>query len=304
MGRINITQLEYSESYKEPMTICLGFFDSLHVGHIQLIERSKLLAHKYNCKNAVFTFENNPFSILGKDSLQVLTYDERCYRLDNLGVDIVVHAFFDNVFMQYEPIEFLDKLITNKNIKAIVVGTDYTYGKYAKGTTETLQQYCNSHNIELVIEQMKLLDDGSKISSRYLRKLIRQGNLSQIAYQLNTPYFIMGKVIHGRKDGAKIGFKTANITYNTMKEKLPEGVYNTNVLLNNIKLKAVTNVGIHPTFNDNSFNIESHIIGLNQDIYDQDIIIEFIEKIRDIKKFSSIKELSDQIQKDVNYVLR
>lgn len=303
MGRREIIQTQYDAPLDQTITICLGFFDSLHVGHIQLIHKAQLLAHKYDCKCGVFTFVNNPFEILGNDNKQVLSFEERVFRLRQLDVDYVVSATFDKQFASIEPLEFLEKLTKNKSIKAIVVGSDYTYGKMASGNIVSLREFCDQNDIELVVEKMKLLADGSKISSSYLRKLVQTGNLSQIASQLSTPYFVMGKVKPGRRDGSKMGRATANIEYDEKKEKLPSGVYNTNVIIDGVRLKAVTNVGAHPTFDDHNYNIEAHIIGLNQELYGKTIVIEFLEKIRDIKKFGTVKELSQQIAKDVEYAL-
>lgn len=290
--------------FDRPITVCLGFFDSLHVGHVGLIRKAQLLAYKYDCQSAVFTFNNNPFRFLGKDSLQVLTYPERLYRLQNLGVDVVIKATFDQSFADMAPQDFLERLIEGKNIKAIVVGSDYTYGKGAQGNVDSLRNFCIIHDIELAVEDMRLLPGGNKVSSRYLRKLVERADLKEIATQLATPYFVLGKVVHGRADGAKIGFKTANIEYPTDKTRLPQGVYDTLVSIDGISLKAVTNVGAHPTFGDDAYNVEAHIIGLSSDLYDKLIVVEFVSKIRDIRKFDDKEQLSEQIKKDIEYVLR
>ncbi|MDY4593048.1 MAG: riboflavin biosynthesis protein RibF [Eubacteriales bacterium] len=299
-----LTQIAYDQTFDRPITVCLGFFDSLHVGHVGLIRKAQLLAYKYDCQSAVFTFDNNPFRFLGKDSLQVLTYPERLYRLQNLGVDVVIKATFDQSFADMAPQDFLERLIEGKNIKAIVVGSDYTYGKGAQGNVDSLRNFCIIHDIELAVEDMRLLPGGNKVSSRYLRKLVERADLKEIATQLATPYFVLGKVVHGRADGAKIGFKTANIEYPTDKTRLPQGVYETLVSIDGISLKAVTNVGAHPTFGDDAYNVEAHIIGLSSDLYDKLIVVEFVSKIRDIRKFDDKEQLSEQIKKDIEYVLR
>ncbi len=299
-----LTQIAYDQTFDRPITVCLGFFDSLHVGHVGLIRKAQLLAYKYDCQSAVFTFDNNPFRFLGKDSLQVLTYPERLYRLQNLGVDVVIKATFDQSFADMAPQDFLERLIEGKNIKAIVVGSDYTYGKGAQGNVDSLRNFCIIHDIELAVEDMRLLPGGNKVSSRYLRKLVERADLKEIATQLATPYFVLGKVVHGRADGAKIGFKTANIEYPTDKTRLPQGVYDTLVSIDGISLKAVTNVGAHPTFGDDAYNVEAHIIGLSSDLYDKLIVVEFVSKIRDIRKFDDKEQLSEQIKKDIEYVLR
>lgn len=299
-----LTQIQYDLPFDRPITVCLGFFDSLHVGHVGLIRKSQLLAYKYDCESAVFTFDNNPFQLLGKESLQVLTYPERLYRLKRLGVDIVVRATFDRVFADTSPQDFLARLIAGKQVKAIVVGNDYTYGNGARGNVDTLREFCTSHGIELAVEDMRLLPGGDKVSSRYLRQLVERADLKEITTQLGTPYFILGTVIHGRADGGKIGFKTANIEYPAVKTRLPQGVYDTNVIIDGISLKAVTNVGAHPTFGDNAYNVEAHVIGLREDLYGKKIVVEFISKIRDIYKFDNKEQLSKQIEKDIDYVLR
>ena len=299
-----LTQIAYDQTFDRPITVCLGFFDSLHVGHVGLIRKAQLLAYKYDCRSSVFTFDNNPFRFLGKDSLQVLTYPERLYRLQNLGLDVVIKATFDQSFADMAPQDFLERLIEGKNIKAIVVGSDYTYGKGAQGNVDSLRNFCIIHDIELAVEDMRLLPGGNKVSSRYLRKLVERADLKEIATQLATPYFVLGKVVHGRADGAKIGFKTANIEYPTDKTRLPQGVYETLVSIDGISLKAVTNVGAHPTFGDDAYNVEAHIIGLSSDLYDKLIVVEFVSKIRDIRKFDDKEQLSEQIKKDIEYVLR
>lgn len=302
MAHGNLKILDYKEKYQDSLVACLGFFDSLHQGHIQLLKKAELIANLKSIKVGVFTFKNNPFEYLKKDSLQVLTFEERCQRLENNNVDCVLFAEFDSEFASLLPEEFLDLLFKNKNITDIVVGSDYTFGKNAAGNIEFLQKYCLKNRINLQIENLKMLNDDQKFSSREIRKLIQSGNVDEIFHLLSAPYIVVGKVINGRKVGKKIGFPTANINLDKSKEKLASGVYYTNTILDGVSLRSVTNVGQHPTFNDCNFNIETHILFFNQDIYGKEITIEFLSRIRDIKKFESVEELVIQLKKDCQFV--
>ncbi|MBD5100121.1 MAG: bifunctional riboflavin kinase/FAD synthetase [Clostridiales bacterium] len=297
-----IKTIEYSQKNEQEIVLALGFFDCLHIGHIKLINECKLMAFKKSCKSAVFTFQNSPFEVLGKDCGQILTFEERLYKLDTLQVDFCVKAQFDKAFSQLIPIEFLDNFIKYMSIKGIVVGNDYTFGKCGVGNVELLKKWCEDNSIELSIVDFAT-DNGEKIASSKIRELLSNGDLEKANEYLIQPYFIIGEVVHGCQRGRSIGFATANLCYPSDKLKIKSGVYYTRVLIDGVWLKAVTNVGEHPTFDDDNFNIESHVLYYENDLYGKKIIIKFLERIRDITKFSSKEELSSQITKDVEFAL-
>lgn len=293
--------LGYDEKFDEPTVVCLGFFDCLHLGHLQLISRAELIANIRKARLGVFTFFNNPFSFLSKSTAQVLNFEERAYRLTKLGVDVIFHAQFDEQFAQTSPIKFLENLIFNKNITDIVVGDDYCFGANAKGNVQLLREFCDTHGINLCIENLKKDGLGVKYSSSNIRKLVRDGLVEEIHRDLAYPYFIMGEVVHGRKVGNVLGFPTANIAIDITKERLKEGVYLTNVIVDGVSLRAITNVGMKPTFSDYTYNAESHILFLNEDLYGKKIIVEFIKRIRDTIKFSCVEDLKSQIANDLKF---
>ncbi|MDE6211006.1 MAG: bifunctional riboflavin kinase/FAD synthetase [Clostridia bacterium] len=298
-----IKTIEYTQSCEEDLVVALGFFDCLHIGHTKLIESAKLLAFRKNAKCGVFTFDNNPFAILGREDCgQILSFEERLTRLDDLRVEYCIKARFDREFSQLKPLEFLKKLAVNKFIKGVVVGRDYTFGAKGEGDVGLLSKWCADNSVELIIEPFAE-DDGGKISSTRVRKLLCDGDLEQANIYLRQPYFIIGQVAHGKQRGRNIGFATANIEYPQDKLKIKSGVYYTRVLVNGVWLKAVTNVGEHPTFDDMNFNIESHILFYKNDLYGKKITVRFLQRIRDIKKFTSKEELADRISKDVSFAL-
>lgn len=303
MGRQGeLIRIAYDQPFEQPLTLCLGFFDSLHLGHRMLFDHARMTAEKYGCETAVFTFENNPFAVLGQPSLQVLTMQERCYRLQQAGIRHVMTARFDEQFAAMSAAEFVERLLSGKQIRAIVVGNDYTFGNCAQGTAQTLRQMCERVGVQLEILDMKRLPNGEKIASRRLREAVRAGDVEQIREQLGAPYPLIGKVIRGRGDGASRLFATANVEYPAHKEKLAPGVYETRVTVDGVPLKAVTNVGGHPTMGDMHDNVESHILHYRGDLYGRELLVEFYRRLRDIQKFDSVEALRAQIASDIRSV--
>ena len=148
------------------------------------------------------------------------------------------------------------------------------------------------------------MDNGEKISSSKIRSLLLDGDIELANKYLGQPYFIDGEVVHGMKRGRNIGFATANLTYPSDKLKIKSGVYYTKVFINGVWLKAVTNVGDRPTFDEKDYNIESHILFYKDDLYGKKITISFLQRIRDIQKFTAKEELAERISLDVEFALK
>ena len=293
--------IEYTQNCEEALVVALGFFDCLHVGHTRLIDCAKLLAFKMGAKCSVFTFDNNIFSVLGiENGGQILNFEERLTKLNDLRVDYCIKANFNKEFSNLSPLSFLQILSQGKNIKGIVVGSDYTFGEKGKGNVELLSSWCKDNGINLIVEPF-LEDSEGKISSTRVRKLLIEGNIEKANTYLGQPYFVIGQVTHGQQRGRNIGFATANVEYLGDKLKIKSGVYYTKVLVDGVWLKAVTNVGEHPTFDDMNFNIESYILYYKGDLYGKKITIRFLQRIRDIQKFTSKEELAERISKDVEF---
>lgn len=293
-----MARLNYNSEYGD-LVVCLGYFDCAHRGHLELIQQAKETAKAQNCAVGVFTFSNNPYKLLRKDIKVIYNITDREYIFGKLGVDIILEANFDREFINIKPNDFLDKLTKNKNIKKIIVGEDYTYGKDARGNVASLKDYCLNNNISLkVVDIVKY--DGQKISSTLIRKLLVDGDICRVNELLSLPYFIEGNVVCGRKDGSRMGTPTVNINLDEEKVKLKDGVYATYVYINEEKYKAVTNIGNHPTFDDMKDNIECHLIDFSGNLYGKNLRIEFIDRLRDVKKFENVDELVKQIHKDIN----
>ncbi|WP_461204417.1 bifunctional riboflavin kinase/FAD synthetase [Clostridium sp. DL1XJH146] len=284
--------------------IALGSFDGLHIGHLELINKTIKLAKDNRAKSAVFTFDNHPLSIINKDMVPKLLLDNTLKEelLKKLQLDYLVYKEFDEELMKMTPEEFIYYLIKNYNPNGFIVGFNYRFGFKNLGDNNLLQNICDSEKIDLyIINPVKCNEE--IVSSSKIRSLIKEGNLKKANTFLSRPYTLIGHVISGNQVGRTINFPTINLDYNK-KFLVPRGgVYLTIVEYNKIKYKGITNIGYNPTIKGNKFSIETHILDFDKTIYGEKVRISFIQRIRDEKKFNSLKELSFQIKNDKEFAL-
>lgn len=282
--------------------IALGFFDAVHVGHKKVLTTCIDLSKKLDALPVAFTFSDSLVAV-GKDINNLTTFDERLDIFSNLGIESVLTAPCSKEFFDLSPIEFLEKLKDDFNARGIVCGQDFTFGKFGAGNIDTLSDFCSKNSIDLrVVEVLNV--DGKKIGARDIKSLIRQGKVSMANTLLGYDYFIEGDVKKGRGDGARYGIPTVNIDYPSEKVVPKSGVYATKVTVDGVIYNGITNVGSHPTFGDNSANIETFIIDFNENLYGKTIKVAFLEYVRDIVKFDTKEELKAQIEKDITFARR
>ena len=294
--------IPYNQKTHTPLVMCLGAFDSVHLGHKSLIQRAHQLKNKYNASVAVFTFnsENSNFSF--KQNGEVFTFDERLERLEKMLVDEVYVANISKEFASISPIDFLSELADNRSIRAFICGKDFKFGKNAEGNVELLKQFCEEKNIVLEVCDFITDSTGNKIATTTIKDYLLNGNVKAVNELLGDKYFITGEVVKGRMVGRTLGFPTANICFKQNKMPIKSGVYLTEVILNGNRYGAITNVGNAPTFNDESFLIECHIKGFNGDLYGKKLTVYFNDYIRPITKFSSKDELINQLNNDLKVI--
>jgi len=285
-------------SINSPIVIALGFFDSVHLAHRKLIDSCKDLANQLNAKSAVFTFDNNPKEFFKKSHQKIIyDFDTRVDIFDSLGLDYVFYQTFDFEFANLAPQEFLNRLF-KYDVVGVVCGFDYTFGKNAQGDVNLLRQFCNQQNVKLEVCDQVLLKD-QKISTTLISKYLLDGDLPKANELLGDNYRYTSTVSHGYAVGRDLGFKTANISINPKLLTIKEGVYLGYALFEGKKYKAMINVGQRKTFDDQEKKIEAHILDFNQDIYEKKLTLLFESFLRQQIKFSSIEELSIQLNKDL-----
>ena len=291
-----------------PRGVALGNFDGIHIGHATLIRTLVSECKKRNLRSCVYTFENHPNKVLFKETHTplIMTEEQKAKIIEAAGADELFLEHFDEKYAATTPEMFIDNILIGKlNVKLVVVGFDYTYGKQGKGKVEMLKQKGEELGFDvIVIPQIKRflpdLNSEVTVSSTVLRDLITHGNMSDYRELTGRNYSIPGNVSKGRKVGKKLGFPTANIL---PKEgfALPEfGVYATITHTNKGTYRSITNIGNNPTFKEiKTITVETHLIGFKGELYGQDIEVEFIEKMRGEIAFSSVDELKAQIDSDL-----
>lgn len=285
--------------------VTIGNFDGIHKGHIKLIKKTVEEANDKGCKSVVFTFENHPMMYFRTNSIKnIITNDEKIKILKSLGVDIVLMIPFDEYMTKISTVEFVKNILIDKlSCKKIIVGHDFTFARNKEGNCTILKELGKLYDMEVeIIEPIKI--DGIRVSSSYIRKLIELGKVDDIKKFLGRNYHLEGEVIHARKIGRTIGFPTANLKVNKNLIVPKNGIYAVKVYLKNREFYGATNIGHNPTVNGKSLSIETHILDFEEDIYGDLIKIEFLNRIRDEKKFNSLDELKNQLSEDVKYVYK
>ena len=221
-----------------------------------------------------------------------------------MGVDYIINIPFDEYMTKISGYDFVkDILIDKLGAKKIIVGHDFTFARNKEGNIDLLKELSKKNGFLLEIVNPVKIDD-IRISSSYIRKLILDGKVEDARKYLGRNYKLSGEVIHSKKLGRTIGFPTANISIDENIIIPKVGIYATKVYVNGTIYYGATNVGYNPTVNGNKLSIETNILEFNDDIYGKIITIEFLERIRDEKKFNGIEELKEQLQKDTKYIYK
>lgn len=300
---MEIIDLNDYEEKKYKTAVALGNFDGVHIGHRYLIQKMIEKANKKELKSSVLLFKNHTKNALTKknnnDFNIITSNDQKISILKDLGVEIVYTLSFNKSTRRLTREEFIEKIIIRKlNSKMVTVGFDYKFGYKAKGDSHYLKEIGSKKDFFVNIINPIYLEE-NVVSSTIIRELIKTGNVKKANKFLGSSYKIEGIVVEGKKRGRKLGFPTANIKLNNNYILPKLGVYKTNTSLNNKKHSSITNIGYNPTFKDNKFKIETHILNFNGHIYGKTIEVEFIDFLREDIEFDTIEELINQIEKDI-----
>jgi len=289
------------KNYKNSILL-IGNFDGLHIGHQKLFKLAKKYKKKYKVKIGVLTFDPIPKMFFNKElkNFKISNLNQKINCFKKFKIDFVIIKKFDKEFSKINYINFIDKILFKKlRPKYIFVSNNFRFGNKREGDVSKLKFLEKKYNFK-IINPKPLKKKNKIISSTLIRKIISNGKINVVNKYLDRNWSIDGKVKVGRKMGRKIGFPTCNIELNDYVIARP-GVYAVKVLVRKNKklLKGIANLGYRPTFNQKKILLEVHIFNFSRNLYNKHLTIEFIDFIRNEKKFKNINQLKKQINLDI-----
>jgi riboflavin kinase/FMN adenylyltransferase len=295
---------EFNSTKKTIVTI--GTFDGVHIGHQKIIEKLIQESKSSDSESLILTFFPHPRIVLHEtSSIKLLnTINEKSSLLEKMGLDNLVIHPFDKEFSNLSAEEFVKTILVDLfNVQKIIIGYDHRFGKNRAANIENLIAFGEKYGFE--VEQISAQEiDSVSVSSTRIRVAITNGNMAVANEFLGYDYLLSGKIIQGKQLGRTIGFPTANLKIKENYKLIPKiGVYIVKSILQEKTVFGIMNIGLNPTVNGEDLSIEVHFLDFDSDIYDTEITVSVIERIRDEQKFTSIDILKSQIQKDKNFAI-
>lgn len=290
---------------EKPCVATIGFFDGVHRGHRFLIEQVKILAAERNLSSTLITFPVHPRKIMQTDYQPELlsTPQEKEELLSQTGADRCVMLPFTQELSRLSAREFMrDVLQKQLNVHVLVIGYDHRFGH---NRSEGFEDYCRfGEEIGMdVVKAQACVLNGVNISSSVIRAFLSEGEMRLANKCLGYRYFLEGTIVDGYKIGRTLGFPTANLAVSNPDKLVPaNGVYAVKVYLEGHEYKGMLNIGHRPTLNGTGRSIEVHILHFSSDIYQKTMRVEFVDRIRDEKKFRRVEELAAQLGRDAEQV--
>ena len=280
--------------------IAIGNFDGLHLGHQKVISEAKQKAKKNKLPFGVMTFEPVPVMFFNKKikNHRINSFEQKKNQLKKFKLDFLIVIKFNKKFSSQSAEEFIKDIIFKETkCKYLYVSKNFKFGFKRRGNINTLKKYEKKFRFRNIITK-PFKKNNKIISSTFIRKKIQLGKIVEVNKLLNRNWSIDGKVIKGKRRGRKIGFPTCNLKLNDY--VVPKrGVYAVKVKSNSFYKNGIANVGYRPTFNGQKLLLETNIFGINKNLYNKVIGINFKKFIRPEKKFRNLKYLKKQIKLDI-----
>ena len=286
---------KYDSITSDVEVTCIGAFDGVHKGHIELINKTKEINKNFQ----IVTFDEIPKLYFDKSLKPLLDNKNKNNIFNDSKPTNLIYLKFDEI-NQLSSDEFLKYLDINLRTKKIVVGKDFKFGKNRSGDVDNIISYFGKDNVILLSDY---IIDNEKVSSTKIRNFLDTGNIQKANNFLGREYELSGLVVKGKKLGSKIGFPTANLQLNNDLYLPKFGVYEISCIVNGNLFKGILNIGITPTvLNSKKVKIEAHLFNFNENIYGKNIVIQLKKFIREEIKFNSIDDLIKQINIDISSV--
>ena len=287
----------------KPLIATIGNFDGLHLGHKEIIKKMKSIGDKDNLQSLVIFTEPHAKEFfaeqkdLPEQPTRISPWRDKCKRLNDNNVDYAFFLRFNKKLQRMSPEEFIDEILSKLNIKYLMVGDDFKFGKERSGDFDFLANWGENNEIDVARIPTYSFED-RRVSSTWIRECIAGGDFDLAEKLLDRRYTFSGKVVFGNRLGRTIGIPTANIW--VPKSNLPiKGVYAVKAIVKGETFNGIANMGVRPTVGGTSPVLEIHIFDFNKEIYGERIEVEFFKKIRNEQKFENLEKLKEQINSDI-----
>ena len=283
--------------------LTIGSFDGVHHGHQKILSQVSELAKKEDGESVVVTFHPHPRHVLSeeKDDFKLITtVEEKAALLAKYGIDNVIVVPFNEDFYNISPQSYIeDFLIDRFHPRCVVVGYDHRFGSRRTGSIEDLRRYETDGVFHLLEIEKQEVEDIT-VSSTKIRKALTEGQVKKAAHLLGHNFSLSGKVTHGQRIGHKLGYPTANIELAEPNKLIPNyGIYAVKVTHYQREYKGMLYIGDRPTLSDHhNKTIEVNIFDFDQQIYGDQLRIDFIKFLRKDQRFDGLDALKVQLAKD------
>jgi len=285
---------------KGPLSIAIGVFDGVHIGHQALIRQTAKGAKALGGRALAATFDPLPIQALapGAPPSALSDVDDRARLLHAAGADDVVVFHFTKEFAALTADEFVRRLVGVGEVRRIFVGEDFQFGHDRGGNVRTLAEAGRKHGFEVVVAT-PVTEGGEVVSSTRIRNALLAGDVTGAARLLDRPYSVRGTVVHGEKRGTALGFPTINLAVPPERLLPRDGIYAMTVRVRDEEVAAAASLGVRPTFGSGDRTLEAFLLDWKGDVYGDTIEAAFVKRLRDELRFASAEELTEQIARDV-----
>ncbi|MBA6151714.1 bifunctional riboflavin kinase/FAD synthetase [Gelidibacter maritimus] len=298
---MKVLTASHSSIPQTPSVVTIGTFDGVHIGHQQIIKKLTKRASEKNLISVVLTFFPHPRMVLQQNpNIELLnTIAERKEILSALGLDFIYVKEFTKVFAELSARDFVKTILVDTlHVKHVIIGYDHQFGKNRSANIDDLKRFGKEFGFE--VEEISAQDvEDVAVSSTKIRTALRSGDIKTANAFLGYNYYLNGTVVRGKGFGKKMEFPTANINVPDAYKLIPKnGVYVISSIHNDKTIYGMMNIGVNPTFNADKKTIEAHFFNFDQNLYNQDLRIVFLDRLRDEYKFESVEALIAQLRQD------
>lgn len=298
--------LEHFTPPEGGVAVTLGTFDGVHLGHQALLRRLKEAGQEHGLNTVAVTFDRHPLDTVSPGHTPPLlnTSRERVDRLAAYKPGRVLVLVFDEHFARLDARRFVRQVLVERiGVRHIVVGENFRFGWMREGVPDLLQEMGEELGFRVdVLPPVEV--HGRAVSSSLIRRTLQEGDVRRAADYLGGCYRIRGTVVHGDARGRQLGYPTANLDVPAERLMPARGIYAVNGRFNGLQLRGAANIGTRPTLGGGPLALEVHLVGFDGDLYGRELEVQFLERLREERRFESVEALVEQIQEDVHRSLQ